>query len=277
MSTELNPEKYFTDMERAWRYICKQGSKTQGIEGVKELRGYGDWADEELDGMDVYWIPENVVDVNLLKKLEMYDFLGLERISRRGGKEYKTGKFLLEGRYVFPVRSVMGKIYALIGWYPDLKKYITTPSALFSKNNLYYGMEQLGKIDKGCKPNLILVEGIFDSVAVRTLGVNNTVVLATMGSNISGSKKEIYRLFKNIIAVPDRDKTGRRNLNNDSWGIPIGGTQIRIIQTQELKDSGIEVKDIDDVVKLADHESLRDFFQSVQDLKTAPRRINLPI
>ena len=54
----------------------------------------------------------------------------------------KEGNFLLNNRYIIPVRDMLGNIIALIGWYPDSKKYITTPSKYFTKNCLFFGMEQ---------------------------------------------------------------------------------------------------------------------------------------
>lgn len=268
----LNPESYFNDMERVWRYLQKIGDSEKALSFLCEQRGYEiEEVRSTFKDAGMIWIDKDVVDMTLLQKLEMYEHMGLERKKRVGGTEERTGKFLLEDRVVFPVRSVTGKIFAFIGWYPDVKKYITTPSALFSKNSLFYGMEQLGS--SGSRPNLLLVEGIFDSLALRSVGVENTIVLATMGSNVQGLKRELYRLFNRIIAIPDRDSTGRKVVKNDGWSLPTGASYLRLKVGRELDG----VKDIDDVVRLVGSEGMKDYFDSLMSLTTLPRYLNLEL
>lgn len=157
-------------------------------------------------------------------------FLDMSKVSldkvRRFGDDLalfsSNGHFLMQDRYVFPVRDMMGNVLALIGWYPDEKKYVTTPSKLFSKECLFYGMEQLGKTGLGSK--YILTEGIFDSLSARSLGLNS---VAQMGISSSRYKEVLYTMFKQLVGVPDIDEQGRDVLSHDKWKIPINGKYFR--------------------------------------------------
>lgn len=156
---------------------------------------------------------------------------------------FKDGRFLLSGRFIFPVRDMLGNVVALIGWFPDEKKYITTPSKLFSKSCLYYGLEQFA--NTGINKNVLIVEGIFDSLSVRSLGIT---CYAEMGIDTSRYKVAMYSLFRRILAVPDNDKEGRTVVLSDSWKLPLNGGYMTW--------SG-NIKDIDLLVNSYEEEDIR--------------------
>ena len=158
---------------------------------------------------------------------------------------FKDGKFLLAGRYIFPVRDMLGNVVALIGWFPDDKKYVTTPSKLFSKSCLYYGLEQISKV--GINKDAILVEGIFDCLSVRSLGLT---CYAEMGSTTSRYKTSLYSLFKRVLAIPDNDAVGKSIIQKDSWNLPLNG--------RYLLWSGNEIKDIDNLCNLYEYEDIKE-------------------
>lgn len=157
---------------------------------------------------------------------------------------YSEGAFLLEGRYIFPVYDMLGNIIALIGWFPDKKKYITTPSKLFSKDCLFYGMEQIGVSGLGKK--YILVEGIFDSLSVRSLGIN---CVAQMGISSSRYKSVMYSFFGGILGIPDNDAEGRNVVFEDGWKLPVNSKYLRWI--------GNNLKDIDNIVNMYDRSEVK--------------------
>lgn len=167
----------------------------------------------------------------------------------------KEGNFLLTDRYIFPVYDMLGNVIALIGWYPDEKKYVTTPSKLFSKNGLFFGMEQLGVSGLG-KP-YVLVEGIFDSLSVRSLGFN---CVAQMGIDSSRYKEVLYTLFKGLLAIPDNDKQGVDVVVNDKWKLPVNGKYMRW-------KSDIYFKDIDALCNSFDEQDVKDLLLEVQQQK----------
>lgn len=166
---------------------------------------------------------------------------------------FKNNKFLLTDRYIFPVRDMLGNILALIGWYPDVKKYITTPSRFFKKDKLFYGLEQLGIVGIG-KPT-ILVEGIFDSLSLRSIGYNS---YAMMGIDSSQYKIAMYGLFGRVLAIPDCDKMGISVLKTNKWNIPISGGYLKWSTELGIKDIDIlvnsfEIDGVTDLINKAFH------------------------
>lgn len=158
---------------------------------------------------------------------------------------FKEDTFILKDRFIFPVKDMLGNTIALIGWFPDEKKYITTPSKLFSKTCLFYGMEQLSKT--GIRKPYVLVEGIFDSLSVRSIGLN---CIAQMGISTSRYKTIMYGLFSKLVGIPDNDPEGRKVLVNDEWNIPSNGKYFRWV--------GDPCKDIDNFINSYEEEDVRE-------------------
>jgi DNA primase len=179
-------------------------------------------------------------DVSKLDRLNRKEFSDLGLFHRE--------KFLLTGRYIFPVRDMLGNVIALIGWYPDEKKYITTPSALFSKSGMFFGMEQVSKT--GIGKDYVLVEGIFDSLSVRAEGFN---CVAQMGISASPQKEALYGLFRRMVAIPDSDKEGRKVVSTNKWKLPETSSYL-----QWVSKSGNQIKDIDDLCKNYESVVVRD-------------------
>lgn len=133
----------------------------------------------------------------------------------------RNGNYLLAGRYAIPIRDIAGKVTALVGWYPDVKKYITTSTYGFSKDGQFFNMECFQKSFDGDYPKykdeetgevlestglVYLVEGIFDTLSLRSLGFP---VLGNMGLDMSLMKTEILSRFGKVIAIPDNDNAGK--------------------------------------------------------------------
>ena len=53
----------------------------------------------------------------------------------------RNGEYLLRGRFTVPIRDIMGRVTALTGWFPDVKKYVTTPTYGFSKDGQFFNIE----------------------------------------------------------------------------------------------------------------------------------------
>jgi DNA primase len=171
-------------------------------------------------------------------------------------------RFLLSNRYIVPIRDIMGKVTALVGWYPDVKKYVTTPTYGFSKDGQFFNMECFSKSFNGDYPKykdketgevlestglVYLVEGIFDTLSLRALGLP---ALGNMGLDMSKMKTEILSRFGKVIAIPDNDNAGmgtNQYLNalsgkgkNTAWEIKNEHVVVRLPNG---------VKDADDLVK----------------------------
>lgn len=172
------------------------------------------------------------------------------------------GEYFLSGRYVVPIRDIMGRVTALVGWYPDVKKYLTATAVGFSKSGQFFNMECFSKSFDGdyakykddetgevleSKGLVYLVEGIFDTLALRSL---NLPALGNMGLEMSLVKTEILTRFNKVIAIPDNDKAGMRTnpyLNRLSGKGK--GTEWTIKNDHVIVQLPKGVKDVDDFIK----------------------------
>lgn len=230
----LSQEEYRDYCNRfgaVWRYLRYASyDSDMVIESLCNERNYDRIRmDAVLSKIGIVFIDPKKFDFSKIRKLDKGD-LGLST---------QSGNFLLMGRYILPVRDMLGNILALIGWYPqEDKKYVTTPSKLFSKECLFYGMEQF---KDGIGKPFIVVEGIFDSISVRSLGLR---CVAMMGITPSRYKSELFNLIGKMLAIPDNDKEGRKVVQGDLWGIPSRAKYLR------WSGPGVKgIKDIDDLVK----------------------------
>ena len=227
-------DAYCNRFNTAYKYLQSVSYDSYDVVSkICEMRGYSKGSqmfDMLIKAGFVYLKPESV-SFDVLRKIDKDGDLGLFN--------EKSGNFRLLNRFIFPVRDMLSNVIALIGWFPDEKKYITTPSKLFSKKCLFYGMEQLSKT--GIGSSYFLVEGIFDALSLRSLGYN---CVAMMGISASRYTEVLYTLFKNIVAIPDNDFEGRRVITEDRWKLPTSnGKYVRIKGN---------CKDIDDVIKSYD-------------------------
>lgn len=174
----------------------------------------------------------------------------------------KNGEFLLRSRFVIPIRDISGRVTALVGWFPDVKKYVTTPTYGFSKDGQFFNMECFAKSFEGDYPKykdeetgevlestgiVYLVEGIFDALSLRSLGFP---ALANMGLDMSLMKTEILTRFGKVIAIPDNDKAG---MGTNQYLNRISGKKSKL--TWLIKNEHVVVqlpkdaKDSDDFIK----------------------------
>lgn len=175
--------------------------------------------------------------------------------------------FMLNGRYIVPVEDVSGNLVALIGYYPDYKKYITTPSPFFSKDCMFFNFNQAYKLAwEKYDGFVILVEGIFDCLSIRSVGLP---CIATMGSTVSKTKGELLRFFKKVLAVPDDDLVGRAALNRYSrrgWQVPSNTTFLKF-HGGYLNIGGVDLhcKDLDNFVSWYEPDDVREILLSFKD------------
>lgn len=178
--------------------------------------------------------------------------------------------FLLNNRFIIPVYDIASNLTALIGYYPDYKKYITTPSPFFSKECMFFNFAHAYELSwREFGGVVFLVEGIFDCLSLRSIGLP---AIATMGASVSGYKCELLKLFKKVIGIPDDDKTGRASLNRYSkrgWKVPDNTTLIRFHGT-DIDINAVDkkhIKDMDNFVTFYDASDVREILLSFKDSK----------
>lgn len=256
MSVIRDYESYVEKYNIVWDYLKKSSRPhSEVVSEVCEYRKYfggeKSWGDFLKNKM--VCVTESCCDFSLMRKDEFKELALFT----------ETGRFLLEGRYIVPVTDMLGNVVALIGWYPDDKRYITTPSKYFSKECMYFGMEQLGK--RGLNKPFFIVEGIFDSLNIRRLGFN---AMANMGVSSSRVKKKMYGLFSKLIFISDNDETGRKVLKEDRWSTPSTSTFFSWSGTFDFGD-GVEagIKDVDLLCSLFEEDDLKNILQECVDSK----------
>lgn len=245
MLKEQDYSEYCRKYNSIYKYLKQHSvNQTNVAKKICDMRGY---------------YPERMMDTLIRAGFIYLDDSSCTEKLKIFGDDYglfsSNDTFLLDGRYIFPVKDMLGNVIALVGWYPDEKKYITTPSRFFSKACLFYGMEQIGRSGIG-KP-YVLVEGIFDSLSVRSLGVN---CVAQMGISNSRYKSIMYSMFSKLLAIPDNDVEGRGVILNDEWSLPSRSSYFRWI--------GDSSKDIDDFCNSYEAEDVKELLlESFKDTR----------
>lgn len=191
-------DNYLSDLERLFRWF-KKNKDPNGMNELCELRGYFNPD-----------MPKFLEEYGVVKLKEDAKIEDLKQLKSDLGLFSEKGNFLLDGRFIIPIKDLEGHVISFVGWYPDDRKYITLATRLFKRNYLLFGMEQL-PCDK-----VIVVEGFFDSLHLRANGINS---VAVMGAEMSLVQRQWCSLCKKVYAIPDNDKIGRSTVKKDKWGM----------------------------------------------------------
>lgn len=208
---------------------------------------------------------------------DIFDIEELGDMRRELGLVSENDIFLLSNRFIIPVEDIGGNIVSLIGYYPDKKKYITTPSPFFSKECMFFNFRQAYELSWACYDGfVILVEGLFDCLSLRSIGLP---AIATMGADVSSIKGELLKLFKKVLAIPDDDVTGRRALNRYSrhgWNVPSNTTMLKFIGgTVDFNGTPLHCKDMDNFVSWYDANDVREILLSYKDSREEVETLSL--
>lgn len=181
-----------------------------------------------------------------ISELKMVDPTVTDEQLKLWGLMTERGDFILSGRYVVPIRSVSGQVTALVGWFPDQRKYITTPTFGFSKDAQFFNAESYKDSIENHNGVTFLVEGIFDTLAVRSQGLP---CLGCMGLELSIIKSQMLNRYKKVIAIHDNDSAGRKTSPFTNDGV---GKNAKFIWRMETENVFVDlpegVKDVDDFV-----------------------------
>lgn len=216
-------------------------------EVVYELMARRGYASEEMYN--------KLMEIGVFKVDNISDFLitGLD-ISAEQMKQWglvsNDNLLLIGGRYIVPIKDVKGDVIAWVGWYPDNRKYVTTPTYGF-KREVYFFNED-ATIDMFGK-DVFLVEGIFDTISLSAMGYN---VIGNMGLPLSLYKRKVLHRFGKIIRLPDNDLAGMSTIPhlNDASGKTKKNMWV-IDNRNVLCRLPHGIKDIDDYIKVRGVES----------------------
>lgn len=166
----------------------------------------------------------------------------------------KRGDLLLNGRYIVPIRDVVGNIIAIVGWKKNSNhKYVTCASRHIKARRTWFGMEQMtpeGMESVGLKYNTshkaLLCEGIFDTLAARSLGYTAYGVTGIYLSREQKESEPLLAMGGKLVGVPDMDDEGNKVVKYDNWNLSkYNGTYLRF--DNKPKNCKESLKDIDDL------------------------------
>lgn len=257
-------DKYCKYYAKLWEYLTKHSKSSDEL--AKEICAHRNYKDIKrwqklFRDVGLAKVSNDDICATAMRK-SFPDALGI----------WGSKGFLLENTYMIPVRDMVGNIIALVGWIPG-KKYITTASEYFDKSCLFFGLEQFAYYHpqiygRDKLYSFFIVEGIFDCLALRSLGFH---CLGNMGITGSPVKSKLMSLCKKVVAIPDGDSAGQRVVSHDEWMLPITGTYVSIPTSME----DYKIKDVDDIIKMFDAKDVIEYFKTF--LKEKERKVTLNI
>lgn len=238
--------------------IVRRNQDESSIRGeLSKLRGT--FNESQLSFLESIQVFKVVEPINMTQDettlLEKYNFYTKD-----------THHFLLSNRFIVEVRDASSRLITVIGWYPDTRKYITIATRYFSKQIDWFNIDEALDLSLNYFNGAVfVVEGIFDTLSLRALGLP---VIGAMGVSVDTVKSKTLSLFDKIVAIPDGDDAGFKALKY--WVLPRNTTKVRLnlkvdIQINHSDDNSksqsekksIKVKDIDDLISYLDSDSLR--------------------
>lgn len=196
-----------------------------------------------------------------LKDVSMLHLFNTKEVNRETGLFTETGYCILKDRYIIPVTDISGELLTLIGYYPDVKKYITLPTPNFSKSFDWFNIHQAYIRSLQFGGLVYICEGIFDTLMLAALGLP---AIGAMGAQVGSSKGTVLEVFKKAICIPDADEVGQHAKNR--WRIPIPHTFVQIPKrVLTFNDKKLIIKDPDDIVKYYPREGLYDMLLALKD------------
>lgn len=230
--------KYCRSMEFAYSTIKKMYIPER-VDELAELRCY------PKDGVQHQMLKDfNIGSCNII------DTTVLGEDAQKLGLITDNGYFLLNNRFIVDIRDMKNNLIALVGYYPDFKKYITTPSQFFAKELCFFNIaEAYIRSWEKFDGTVFLVEGMFDALSLKAIGLP---VIGTMGVTVDTPKDNLLRFFKKVVGIPDNDKAGRRCLNRYDkkygWKLDEKDIFIRLKGKLHTEFGDLPIKDVDNMV-----------------------------
>lgn len=228
------PQGVFSLLNQFWSYLTHTLQLDPNLPLLAEMRGYSNSHPFFTNPPELIYCPKGSIPSSVL--LDAPPELGLS-------PKDSLGEFLLEDRWVTPIRLPDLTIVALVGWRPgegNRMKYLTTPSPLFKKSHLLLGSHLITPYQN---QYTYVVEGIFDYLSLISLGLP---AVSIMGIRVSQHHLAQFPLLGKVIAAPD--KTSPEVITNNLWKLnPSTGSYF-------TWDSSYRAKDIDDMVSLYEHQ-----------------------
>jgi DNA primase len=175
------------------------------------------------------------------------------------GNYYDT----FRGRLLFPILNLQNKVLAFGGRLiadQDGPKYLNSPETpIFSKRRELFGLNLAKKHINREWPNLILVEGYMDFLALYQHGFKHAV--ATLGTALGEDHVRLMRRFvEEVIVVYDGDKAGEAASLRGLEILLEGGMQVKLVSLPKGEDPDDFLNKRGDEAFAALLKNAKDFF-----------------
>ncbi len=154
---------------------------------------------------------------------------GLFRQGREGPYD------LFRNRIIFPIFDALGRVIAFGGRVMDdsQPKYINSPeNAIYTKGRHLYA---LNFAKKSKEPDLIIVEGYMDAIAMHQAGVENTV--AALGTALTANQAQLARRYTEQVVIGfDADPSGQDAARRSLDVLVAKGCQVTVLLIPDGKD-----------------------------------------
>ena len=152
-------------------------------------------------------------------------------VGEKNGRIYDR----FRNRLMFPIIDVRGNVIGFGGRVLDdsKPKYLNSNETLiFNKRKNLFGLN-LAKKTK--QPNMILVEGNIDVVALHQFGFDNAV--ASLGTSLTEEQVTLLsRYTEQVVLTYDADEAGQRAAQRAIPMLEKAGIQVRVLQMKDAKD-----------------------------------------
>jgi DNA primase len=173
------------------------------------------------------------------------------------GNYYDT----FRGRLMFPILNLQNKVIAFGGRLiadQEGPKYLNSPETpIFFKRRELFGLNLAKKYIDREWPNLILVEGYMDFLALYQHGFKNAV--ATLGTALGEDHVRLMRRFvEEVIVVYDGDKAGEAASLRGLEILLEGGMQVKLVSLPKGEDP-------DDFLNKRGNDAFRALLKNAKD------------
>ncbi len=217
--------------------------------------------DETLREFKIGWAPDEwrTLYDHLLKKGYSEALLKQSSLIQQSAKGNYYDTF--RGRVLFPIMNLQNKPVAFGGRLlgdGEGPKYLNSPeNPVFSKRRELFGLNVAKRFIDANWPNLILVEGYMDFLALYQAGFKNTV--ATLGTALGEDHVRLMKRFaEEVIVVYDGDNAGEAAALRGLEILLEGGGQVKLVSLPKGFDP-------DDFVQKQGTDAFRELLKSAQD------------
>ncbi len=152
-------------------------------------------------------------------------------VGEKNGRIYDR----FRNRLMFPIFDVRGNVIGFGGRVLDdsKPKYLNSNETLiFNKRKNLFGMNFAKKTKE---PNIILVEGNIDVVALHQYGFDNAV--ASLGTSLTEEQVNLLsRYTEQVVLTYDGDEAGQRAAQRAIPMLEKAGLQVKVLRMQDAKD-----------------------------------------